>query len=116
MGIHGEPGIERKKIEPADAVIDEILDIVLSDMKLGDGEEVAVLVNGLGGLPLMDQYICYRRVHNVLTEKGVAIAKSMVGNYATSMDMIGMGVTLVRLDDELKGWLNASFNAPYLKQ
>jgi len=116
MGIHGEPGIERKKIEPADAVIDEILDIVLSDMKLGDGEEVAVLVNGLGGLPLMDQYICYRRVHDVLTEKGVAIAKSMVGNYATSMDMIGMGVTLVRLDDELKGWLNASFDAPYLKQ
>lgn len=116
MGIHGEPGIERKKIEPADSVMDEILSIVLPDMDLKAGEEVAVMVNGLGGLPLMDQYICYRRVHDVLTEKGVTIAKSMVGNYATSMDMIGMGVTLVRLDDELKGWLNAPFNAPYLNQ
>lgn len=116
MGIHGEPGIERKKIASADSVMDEILDIVLPDMKLKAGEEVAVLINGLGGLPLMDQYICYRRVHDVLSSKGVSIAKSMVGNYATSMDMIGMGVTLVRLDDELKGWLNASFDTPYLKQ
>jgi dihydroxyacetone kinase-like protein len=55
-------------------------------------------------------------VHDVLTDKGATIAKSMVGNYATSMDMIGMGVTLVRLDDELEGWLNAPFDAPYLKQ
>ena len=116
MGIHGEPGIERKKIEPADAVMDEILGIVLPDMDLRSGEKVAVMINGLGGLPLMDQYICYRRGHDVLTEKGVTIAKSMVGNYATSMDMIGMGVTLVRLDDELAGWLNAPFDAPYLKQ
>jgi len=116
MGIHGEPGIERKKLEPADAVVDEILGIVLPDMNLQAGEEVAVLVNGLGGLPLMDQYICYRRVHDVLTEHGVTIAKSMVGNYATSMDMIGMGVTLVRLDEQLKGWLNAPFHAPYLTQ
>ena len=116
MGIHGEPGIERKKLEPADAVMDEILGIVLPDMNLQSGERVAVMINGLGGLPLMDQYICYRRVHDVLTEKGVTIAKSMVGNYATSMDMIGMGVTLVRLDDELEGWLNAPFDAPYLKQ
>ena len=85
-------------------------------MDLKSGEEVAVLINGLGGLPLMDQYICYRRVHDVLTAKGVTIGKSMVGNYATSMDMIGMGVTLVRLDDELKGWLDTPFNAPYLKQ
>ena len=107
MGIHGEPGIERKKLEPADAVMDEILGIVLPDMNLQSGERVAVMINGLGGLPLMDQYICYRRVHDVLTEKGVTIAKSMVGNYATSMDMIGMGVTLVRLDDEIEELLAA---------
>jgi dihydroxyacetone kinase-like protein len=85
-------------------------------MDLKAGEEVAVLINGLGALPLMDQYIMYRRVHDVLTEKGVKIAKSMVGDYATSMDMIGGSVTLVRLDETLKEQLNAPFAAPYLKQ
>ncbi|NLC05841.1 MAG: dihydroxyacetone kinase subunit DhaK [Erysipelothrix sp.] len=116
MGIHGEPGIIRKKIEPADQVVDEILSHIIPDMKLESGEEVAVLINGLGALPLMDQYIMYRRVHQVLTEKGVKVVKSMVGDYATSMDMIGGSITLVRLDATLKEQLNAPFNAPYLKQ
>ena len=116
MGIHGEPGIVRKKIEPADSVVDEILEHILPDMKLEAGEEVSVLVNGLGALPVMDLYIVYRRVHDVLTEMGVKVHKSMVGNYATSMDMIGMSVTLTRLDEELKGYLDAEFDAPYLRQ
>ena len=116
MGIHGEPGIIRKKIEPADQVVDEILSHIIPDMDLKSGEEVAVMINGLGALPLMDQYIMYRRVHDVLTEKGVKIVKSMVGDYATSMDMIGGSITLVRLDETLKEQLNAPFAAPYLKQ
>lgn len=116
MGIHGEPGIVRKKIEPADQVVEEILGHILPDMKLESGEEVVVLINGLGSLPLMDMYICFRKVYDVLTEKGVKVVKSMVGTLASSMDMIGMSVTLTRVDDELKGYLESEFNAPYLKQ
>lgn len=115
MGIHGEPGIERSKLKPADEVVDEILGHIFDEAGFSEGEEVQVLVNGLGGLPLMDQYICYRRVDKVLKEKGLKIHKSMVGNYATSMDMIGMSITVVRLDDELKELLDSPCDTPYLK-
>ncbi|MDN6729757.1 MAG: dihydroxyacetone kinase subunit DhaK [Alkalibacterium sp.] len=116
MGLHGEPGIERKELKPADEVIDEILGKLLERSTLEEGDETLVLINGLGGLPLMDQYICYRRVDQVLEEKGIKIDKSLVGNYATSMDMIGMSVTLVKLDDELKEFLKAPCDTPYFKQ
>lgn len=115
MGIHGEPGVRRAKLEPADKVVDEILGYILEDMKLVAGEEVFVLVNGLGGLPVMDQYICFRRVAQVLEEKEIKIHQSLVGNYATSMDMVGMSITLVRLDDELKELLAHPCDTPYLK-
>ncbi|MFD2630035.1 dihydroxyacetone kinase subunit DhaK [Oceanobacillus kapialis] len=113
MGIHGEPGIERSKVKPADEVMDEIMRHLLEESGLKEGEEVFVLVNGLGGLPLMDQYICNRRVNQVLEEKGINIHKSLVGNYATSMDMVGMSVTLVRLDNELKEYLDATCDTPH---
>jgi len=115
MGIHGEPGVRRTKIKPADEVVDEILSYILEDGKFTGNEEVYVLVNGLGSLPLMDQYICYRRVEQVLTEKGIKIYKSLVGNYATSMDMVGMSITLVKLDDEIKKWLDYPCDTPYWK-
>lgn len=114
MGIHGEPGVRRGKIEPADKVVDEIMKYILADIELKEGDEVYALVNGLGGLPLMDQYILFNRVEEVLTEKGIKIHKGMVGNYATSMDMIGMGITLVKLDDELKELLDYPTDTPYL--
>ncbi|NLC65854.1 MAG: dihydroxyacetone kinase subunit DhaK [Clostridium sp.] len=113
MGIHGEQGIRRGKIEPADQVVDEIMEYILEDYPLGEGDEVYTLVNGLGGLPLMDQYILNNRLEEVLTERGVKIHKALVGNYATSMDMIGMGITIVKLDDELKELLDYPSDAPY---
>jgi len=115
MGIHGEPGVRRSKIQPADKVVDELLTYILEDGKFTSGNEVYVLVNGLGGLPLMDQYIMFRRVEQVLSEKGIKIYKSLVGNYATSMDMIGGSITLVKLDDEIKKWLDVPCDTPYLK-
>ena len=114
MGIHGEPGVRRGKIEPADQVVDEIMKHIFEDFELKAGDEVYALVNGLGGLPLMDQYILFNRVEEVLTEKGVKIYKGMVGNYATSMDMIGMGITIVKVDDELKELLDYPCDTPYL--
>lgn len=115
MGLHGEPGIERRKIEKADKVIEEIIDHLLEDSKIAAGDEVYVLVNGLGALPLLDQYICYRRVDQILEEKGVKVHRTDVGNYATSMDMFGMSVTLVKLDEEIKELLDTPCDTPYYK-
>ncbi|GEN89916.1 dihydroxyacetone kinase subunit DhaK [Oceanobacillus sp. FSL W8-0428] len=115
MGIHGEPGVRRDKIRPADEVVDELLGYILEDHSLDSGDETYVLVNGLGGLPLMDQYIVYRRVEQVLSEKGIKVYKNLVGNYATSMDMVGMSITLVKLDDELKELLDYPTDIPNIK-
>ncbi|MDT2661292.1 dihydroxyacetone kinase subunit DhaK [Enterococcus hulanensis] len=115
MGIHGEPGIERRKIEKADVIIDEIMEALLKDSKIASGDEVYVLINGLGALPIMDQYVCYRRVDQILREKGIKVNRSDVGNFATSMDMVGMSVTLVKLDDEIKKLLDAPCDTPYYK-
>ena len=114
MGIHGEPGVRRGKIEPADQVVDEIMEHILKDFPLSEGDEVYTLVNGLGGLPLMDQYIIHNHLEEVLREKGVKVYKSLVGNYATSMDMIGMGITIVKVDAELKELLDYPVDTPYM--
>lgn len=114
MGIHGEPGVRRGKIEPANQVVDEIMEHILKDFPLFEGDEVYTLVNGLGGLPLMDQYIIHNHLEEVLREKGVKIYKSLVGNYATSMDMIGMGITIVKVDEELKELLDYPVDTPYM--
>lgn len=115
MGIHGEPGIERKELKPADEVVDEIMSHILEEADLSADDEVAVLVNGLGGLPLMDQYIVYRRVDQILEEKGIKTNQKLVGNYATSMDMIGMSITIVKLDETLSKQLDAPVDTPYMK-
>ncbi|NLM05221.1 MAG: dihydroxyacetone kinase subunit DhaK [Clostridiales bacterium] len=114
MGIHGEPGVRRGKIEPADKVIDQIMDHILADMPLESGDEVAVLVNSLGATPLIDLHICYRRVDQILEEKGVKVHRAYVGPFATSMDMAGMSVTITKLDDELKQLLDHPCDTPYL--
>ncbi|WP_124059068.1 dihydroxyacetone kinase subunit DhaK [Vaginisenegalia massiliensis] len=116
MGIHGEPGIERKPVGKADEVIDEIMQYILSDAQAKAGEEFHVMVNGLGALPVMDLYVCYRRVHQILEEKGIKIHCPLVGNYATSMDMVGMSVTLMRLDDQRKELLDFPADTPYYKK
>lgn len=116
MGIHGEPGMGVSKIKSADEIVDELMENILEDSKITDGDNVLVLVNGLGALPLMDQYICYRRVEQILKEKNVNIKISWVGDYSTSMDMVGMSVTLVKLDDELHELLSAPCDTPYMKQ
>lgn len=116
MGIHGEPGMGVSKIKSADEIVNELMENILEDSKITDDDNVLVLVNGLGALPLMDQYICYRRVNQILKEKNINIKISWVGDYSTSMDMVGMSVTLVKLDDELHELLSAPCDTPYMKQ
>ena len=102
MGIHGEPGVSRETLRPADAVTDELLDAILKDATIAPGTRVAVLINSLGSTPLMELYIIMRQVKARLDEAGLVIHTSLVGNYCTSLEMAGASVTLMALDDELQ--------------
>ena len=116
MGIHGEPGIRRGKLKTADEMTDEMLEPILSDIPYKAGDEVAVLINGLGATPLEEQYVMFRRVKQILDGKGISIWHTYVGEFATSMEMDGASISLLRLDDELKGWLAAPADTPFFKQ
>ncbi|MBT2500061.1 dihydroxyacetone kinase subunit DhaK [Agromyces sp. ISL-38] len=101
IGIHGEPGRERIKLEPADGLVDRLLAPILEDLPFESGDRVLLFVNGMGGSPLVELYIAYRRAAEVLGERGIEIARSLVGNYITSLEMQGMSITLLKLDDEM---------------
>ena len=116
MGIHGEPGVRRGKIEEADKVVDEIMEPILADLPFEKGDEVYVMVNSLGATPLIDLHVCYKRVKEILDEKGIDVHKALVGPYVCSMDMPGMSITLVKLDDELKELLDYPCDTPYYTQ
>ena len=111
IGIHGEPGVKREPIKPANEIVDELLDHILADIDYS-GSDVAVMVNGSGGTPLMELCILNNHVHDVLTEKGIRIYKTFVGNYMTSIEMQGFSLTLLKLDDELKELLDAPADTP----
>lgn len=116
LGIHGEPGIRREKIKSADEIADALLDNILKDMDLAKGDEVALLVNGLGGTPLMELYIVNKEASNLLKEKEVKVYKTMVGNYMTSLEMKGVSLSLLKLDEELKKLLDSKADTPAFKQ
>jgi len=108
MGIHGEPGTARKKIEPADNIVDEMLEKILGDSVDFEGSEVAVMINGMGGTPLMELYVAYARVAEVLKNEGVTVfGMPYVGDYMTSLEMAGFSISLLKLDNEMKGYLRA---------
>ncbi len=116
MGIHGEPGIWRDTLKPADAVTDEMLDRILADTGIGRGERIAVLVNSLGATPLEELYIVYRRLNARLADAGITIVDPLVGRYATSMEMAGATLTICRLDSEIERLLAAPCDCPYWKK
>ena len=107
MGIHGEPGIWRAKLKPADTIVDEMMDRLDADLPLSAGDRASVLVNSLGATPPEELYIVYRRVKAVLEGKGVSIVMPLVGRYATSMEMAGTSITICRMDPELEHLLKA---------
>jgi len=106
MGIHGEPGVARGPLESADAITDTMLDRMLTEMNLSRGDKVAVLVNSLGATPLMELYIMNRRLAQRLSDLGVGIHATWVGNYCTSLEMAGASITLHHLDGELQTMLD----------
>ena len=116
MGIHGEPGIARTKLKPADEIAEILSERVLDDLPFASGDEVAVLVNGLGATPPEELYILYNKVHDTLRDRGLSVHKTFVGEYATSMEMAGASLSLLRLDEELKALLDAPAFSPFLPQ
>ena len=114
MGIHGEQGVETTKIKSAKEIAEILVGRILDDYDYS-GSEVAVLVNGLGGTPLMELYILNLEVQKILEEKGIKAYRTFVGNYCTAIDMTGASVTLMKLDDELKELLDAPCDTPELK-
>ena len=116
MGIHGEPGVKRGRLAGADAIVDRLASEVLDDLNVASGQRLAVMVNGLGATPREELYIMYRRLHQILDERGVNVHRAYVGEYATSMEMAGASITLFRLDDELQQLLDAPADTPFFTQ
>lgn len=110
IGIHGEPGVKKTELEPADAIVDQLLDKILTDEH--KGADVAVMVNGCGGTPLMELFIVNNHVSDVLAEKGINVYKTFVGNYMTSLECEGFSISVLKLDDELKALLDAPADTP----
>ena len=115
MGIHGEPGVERGPLRPADVIAEEMVSRLLTDMLLHSGGSISLLVNSLGATPHEELYIVYRYVAKKLEALGVEIVMPLVGRYATSMEMAGLSVTFCKLDDELESLLKAPCDCPFLR-
>ncbi|SFF91371.1 dihydroxyacetone kinase DhaK subunit [Halobacillus alkaliphilus] len=115
VGIHGEPGTERKAVSSANDIAVELTDLVLKDLNLTESDDVTVMINGLGATPEMELYIVNRKVQEHLQEKGINVYKTYVGNYMTSLEMAGCSVTLLKVDEELKELLNQPSKAPAFK-
>ena len=116
LGIHGEPGTHREKLHSADAITDILLDKIFADITLTGGDEVALLINGLGSTPLMELQIVNRRASQILSSKGVHVTKTTVGNYMTSLEMGGFSISVLKLDSELKELLVAPADTPAFVQ
>ena len=107
VGIHGEPGRSREKMAGADVLVANLLDPIVSDLPFSSGDEVALMVNGLGGTPISELYLVYGIAHQRLADQGITVGKNYVNEYCTSLDMAGASITLVKLDSEIKELLDA---------
>lgn len=116
MGIHGEPGVKREKLQTADQIAERMTTAIVEDLKPAAGDRLAVMVNGLGATPPEELYIIYRKVHDILTGLGLNVYRAYVGEFATSMEMAGASLTFFRLDDELAGLLDYPAHSPFFTQ
>jgi dihydroxyacetone kinase-like protein len=102
VGIHGEPGRRRETMREADLIVKDMIEAILADLKPAKGSEALLLINGLGATPLMELYLIYHTAAQLLSEYGIKVERSLVGNYTTAIDMAGASITLCLLDDEIK--------------
>jgi dihydroxyacetone kinase-like protein len=115
IGIHGEPGRRRVKLASADEITEMLATPVIEDLGLGSGEQVLAFVNGMGGTPLIELYIVFNALNRILRGKNITIARNLVGNYITSLEMAGCSITLLRLDSELTTYWDAPVHTPALR-
>jgi dihydroxyacetone kinase-like protein len=116
IGIHGEPGRHRMKLEPADQIVARLLDPIVGDLPFSDGDRVLLFVNGMGGTPLLELYVVYRAAQALLGERGITVQRQLVGNWITSLEMAGASITLLKLDDEMIELWDAPVHTPALRK
>ena len=116
MGIHGEPGMKREKLQTADQIAARMTDAILNDLNPASGDRLAVMVNSLGATPPEELYILYRKIHEMISSKKLKIHRAYIGEFATSMEMAGASLTFFRLDDELADLLDAPACTPFFTQ
>jgi phosphoenolpyruvate---glycerone phosphotransferase subunit DhaK len=115
IGIHGEPGRERVRLAPANEIVETLLTAVVDDLPFGSGDNTLLFVNGMGGTPLIELYLAYGAARQQLEGRGVQVTRSLVGNYITSLEMQGMSITLLKLDDEFTELWDAPVHTPALR-
>lgn len=111
IGIHGEPGIRKEALKPVKGIVEELMDKILAELDLSDGSEIALMVNGMGGTPLQELYVIAHDAHVYLKDKGIATHKTYVGDYMTSIDMAGFSLSVIKLDEISKKYLDAPADA-----
>lgn len=116
MGIHGEPGIRKAKLETADQITSELINAIKSDLSLKSGDKVCVLMNSLGATPPEELYIMYRQVKKIFSGDGIDVARVYVGEFATSLEMAGASISVIRVDSEILGYINAPAHTPFFTQ
>lgn len=116
MGIHGEPGIWNGPVRTSEEIARESLSTLLGDMPVSAGEEVAVLINGLGATSVEELYILCGDVISLLSSRGIRVYRSFVGEYATSMEMAGASISICKVDEEMKSWLDYPVDTPFYTQ
>ena len=116
MGIHGEPGIEVTKLRTADQIAETLATRLIGDLPFKPNDEVAVLVNGLGATPPEELFVLWNAAHDILSDHRIRIHKCFIGEYATSLEMAGCSISLLRLDDEMRGLLDTPASSPFLPQ
>ena len=115
VGIHGEPGRRREKIRSAAEIVAEMAEVILTDLEPAGGSNVLAFVNGLGGTPLIELYVIYNELHKQFEERGLTATRTLVGNYITSLEMAGVSITILTLDDELTELWDAPVHTPALR-
>lgn len=115
IGIHGEPGRKRFKMEKADDIVARLMEPIISDLPFKAGDEVLLFVNGMGGTPSMELYVLYRKAAEIAEKAGLKVTRNLVGNYITSLEMAGASISLLKLDDELRKYWDAPVHTPSLR-
>ncbi len=115
IGIHGEPGRRREKVQPADKIVEMLMEPVINDLPFKSGDDVLLFVNGMGGTPLIELYILFRKAHELATRHGLRVTRHLVGSYITSLEMAGASITLLKLDAEMTKYWDAPVVTPALR-